>query len=356
MRIHASSVELLIALRRETRKVALVKFLITGAAGFVGSNLTAKISKSGHSVLGIDNYSPYYSPKLKKLRVDNLLAPLGIEVINIDLSELESFQAVVRDFKPDVIIHLAAQPGVRTPLGKSHQYIQNNIVAFSNVLQTAIEEETSEFLYASSSSVYGNSENLPYREDDNSIRPISIYGATKLSNEILTPAFISGSKTRARGMRFFTVYGPWGRPDMAYFRIINSVLNGTEFVKFGGGEVKRDFTYIDDISEAIEKLVDELASHPFGYSDIVNIGGGKPHSLNDLIKVISDELGSLPNIAESHSNPNDTSYTNADTSLLSNLTGTAPLINLETGVRNTISWARQSGIQEELTAWIESTN
>jgi UDP-glucuronate 4-epimerase len=333
-----------------------VKYLITGAAGFVGSNLSARISKSGHTVLGIDNFSPYYSPELKILRVSNLLTPLGIEVRNVELSKLDSFQAIVREFKPDAIVHLAAQPGVRTPLGKSYQYIQNNVVAFSNVLQTTIEEEIPEFLYASSSSVYGNSENTPYREDDKSIRPISIYGATKLSNEILTPAFINGSNTRARGMRFFTVYGPWGRPDMAYFRIINSILNGMEFTKFGGGEVKRDFTYIDDITAAIEKLVDELASHPSGYSDIVNIGGGKPHSLNDLITVISRELDSLPNLTESKSNPNDTRYTNADTSLLIDLTGTSPLIDLETGVRNTISWAIQDGIKEELTAWIKSTN
>lgn len=333
-----------------------MKYLITGAAGFVGSNLSARISKSGHTVLGIDNFSPYYSPELKILRVSNLLTPLGIEVRNVDLSKLDSFQAIVREFKPDAIVHLAAQPGVRTPLGKSYQYIQNNVVAFSNVLQTAIQEEIPEFLYASSSSVYGNSENIPYREDDKSIRPISIYGATKLSNEILTPAFINGSNTRARGMRFFTVYGPWGRPDMAYFRIINSILNGMEFTKFGGGEVKRDFTYIDDITAAIEKLVDELASHPSGYSDIVNIGGGKPHSLNDLITVISRELDSLPNLTESKSNPNDTRYTNADTSLLIDLTGTSPLIDLETGVRNTISWAIQDGIKEELTAWIKSTN
>lgn len=333
-----------------------MKYLVTGAAGFVGSNLSTRLSKSGHTVLGVDNLSPYYSSEMKELRVSKLLSPLGIEVKKSDLSELSIFRAIVQEFEPDAIIHLAAQPGVRTPLGRSYQYIQNNVVAFSNVLQTAIEEEVSEFLYASSSSVYGNSENFPYRENDKSIRPISIYGATKLSNEILTPAFISGSQTRARGMRFFTVYGPWGRPDMAYFRIIDSVLNGSEFTKFGGGEVKRDFTYIDDITEAIDKLATELAGYPSGYSDIVNIGGGKPYSLNDLIRVISKELGALPYLTESKSNPNDTSYTNADTSLLNTLIGITPKIDLETGVKNTILWAKENGIQEKLTTWINSTN
>jgi UDP-glucuronate 4-epimerase len=333
-----------------------MKYLITGAAGFVGSNLSTRLANSGHSVLGVDNFSPYYSPELKKLRVTQLLNPLGIEVKKIDLSSLESFQVLVREYQPDAIVHLAAQPGVRTPLGKSYQYIQNNVVAFSNVLQTAIEEAVPEFLYASSSSVYGNSLNIPYQEDDQTIRPISIYGATKLANEILTPAFINGSKTRARGMRFFTVYGPWGRPDMAYFRLIDSVINGSEFKKYGGGEVKRDFTYIDDITLAIEKLSLELKSREEGYSDIVNIGGGNPYSLNDLIAVVSNQLGSAVNLIELESNPNDTSYTNADVSRLNQLTQTVPSVDLEYGVAKTIAWSKQQGIQEYLKAWIASTN
>jgi UDP-glucuronate 4-epimerase len=336
--------------------VIVVKYLITGAAGFVGSNLSTRLANSGNVVLGVDNFSPYYSPELKKLRVSELLDPLGIEVKNIDLSSLDSFQALVRGYQPDAIIHLAAQPGVRTPLGKSYQYIQNNVVAFSNVLQATIEEEVPEFLYASSSSVYGNSLNIPYQENDQTIRPISIYGATKLANEILTPAFINGSKTRARGMRFFTVYGPWGRPDMAYFRIIDSVLNGTEFKKFGGGEVKRDFTYVDDITVAIEKLSLELKNRETGYSDIVNIGGGNPHSLNDLISVVSKLLGSRANLIELESNPNDTSYTNADVSLLNQLTQNVPSVDLESGVAKTIAWAKQKSIQEHLGTWISSTN
>lgn len=333
-----------------------MKYLITGAAGFVGSHLSARLTTAGNMVLGLDNFSSYYSPQLKELRVSELLTPLGVEVRNIDLVGLENFRNVVKGFQPDVVIHLAAQPGVRTPLGKSYQYIQNNVVAFSNVLQASIEENIPEFLYASSSSVYGNSMNIPYREDDSSIHPISIYGATKLANEVLAPAFISGSKTRARGMRFFTVYGPWGRPDMAYLRLIDSVLNGSEFKKFGGGEVKRDFTYIDDITSAIEKLSEELSSRPEGYSDIVNIGGGKPHSLNELIAVINKKLASTPNLIETSSNPNDTSYTNADVSLLKELINCIPVIDLEAGVESTISWAMQGKIRANLTTWINSTN
>lgn len=332
-----------------------MKYLVTGAAGFIGSNLSARLAKSGNVVLGVDNFSPYYSPRFKELRVNEFLKPYGIDARRIDLSDISEVEKVVREFKPDVIIHLAAQPGVRTPLGKSYQYIQNNLVAFANVLQTAIEESVPEILYASSSSVYGNSTETTYKEDDLSIRPISIYGATKLSNEILTPAFINGSKTRARGMRFFTVYGPWGRPDMAYFRIIDSILNGTEFNKFGGGEVKRDFTYVDDITATIEKLSKELTARPAGFSDVVNIGGGNPHSLNELIEVISKQLGSKPSISESISNPNDVSYTCSDVSKLNELISSVPAIDLETGAKETIAWAQRDGIKEHLGEWINST-
>jgi UDP-glucuronate 4-epimerase len=332
-----------------------LKYLVTGAAGFIGSNLSARLAKSGNEVLGVDNFSSYYSPKLKEFRVASLLKPHGLVVEQIDLSNITAVEKIVGGFKPDVIIHLAAQPGVRTPLGKSYQYIQNNLVAFSNVLQTAIEAYVPNFLYASSSSVYGNSDKKSYKEDDLSIRPISVYGATKLANEILTPVFITGSRTRARGMRFFTVYGPWGRPDMAYFRIIDSILNGSEFKKFGGGEVKRDFTYVDDITETIESLSNELATRPDGFSDVVNIGGGSPHSLNDLINVISKQLGSAPIILESVSNPNDVSFTCADVSRLNELAKGVPHINLESGVKETIAWAQRAGIKEHLGDWINST-
>lgn len=332
-----------------------MKFLVTGAAGFIGSHLTLLLAKSGNKVLAVDNINSYYSPELKKLRVSDLLAPEGISLRIEELSNLDSVQKLVRKFQPDAIIHLAAQPGVRTPIGNSHEYIQNNLVAFSNILQIAVEENIPEILYASSSSVYGNSSHLPYREDDLSIRPVSIYGATKLANEILASAYVSGSNSRARGMRFFTVYGPWGRPDMAYFRIIDSILNGTEFKKFGGGERKRDFTYVDDICNAVQGLARELLTRPTGYTDIVNIGGGNPYSLNDLIIMIGNELNSLPTLTEIESNPNDTLYTSADVTLLSDLTDTVPFVDLKTGIKMTVAWAKKPNIRPLLSSWINST-
>ena len=337
-------------------KGAPVRFLVTGAAGFIGSNLAARISKSGHTVLGIDHLSPYYSADLKQLRVEHFLTANDIQFECLDLLELAKLRKTIANFNPDAIVHLAAQPGVRTPVGESYQYIDNNVTAFSNVLQTCIELEVADFLYASSSSVYGNSTEIPYRENDSSIRPISIYGATKLANEILAPTYISGSKTRARGMRFFTAYGPWGRPDMAYFRIINSILNGAEFSKFGGGEVKRDFTYIDDITSMIEILANELKSHPFGFSDVVNIGGGKPHSLNDLISITSKLLKAEPKILVKETNRNDTRVTCADISYLEDLTRHSIVVDLESGIDMTINWAKAPEISGMLDKWVNSTN
>ncbi len=332
-----------------------MRYLVTGAAGFIGSNLAARLAASGNDVVGIDSFNSYYSPELKLSRKKNLLDPHGIEVHKFDLCDLNRTSQVVRDLKPDSIFHLAAQPGVRIPLGSSNLYVQNNLVAHANILQSAVEFEVPNFLYASSSSVYGNSATDTFSEDDNSIHPISIYGATKLANEILTPAFVMRSNTRARGLRFFTVYGPWGRPDMAYFRLIEAAINGTNFTKFGGGEVKRDFTYVDDITLMIESLDKQLSETQIGHSDVINIGGGKPYSLNDLIKMISAKSDSQLKMNVEESNPNDTRYTSADVKKLISLVGGKPEIDLDAGVSRTIAWATQPEVKQYLLKWIRST-
>jgi UDP-glucuronate 4-epimerase len=328
---------------------------VTGAAGFIGSNLCARLARSGFEVVGIDNFSAYYSTELKELRVKKFLAPNNISLERINLCDLKSTQSLLKSFNPQTVIHLAAQPGVRTPLSRSDEYIQNNLVAYSNILQASVHESIPNFLYASSSSVYGNSDSSTYSENDHSIRPISIYGATKLANEILAPAYVSGSATKARGMRFFTVYGPWGRPDMAYFRLIDAALNGSEFRKFGSGVVKRDFTYVDDITSMIENLAIQLNSLPATYSDVVNIGGGNPFSLNDLIEIISNQLSSSVLVSQDEVNINDTKYTSADVTTLLALTGKKPEIDLHAGVRKTIEWAREPEIREKLFGWSNST-
>lgn len=332
-----------------------MRFLVTGAAGFIGSHLSARLAKSGNQVLGIDNFDSYYSPGLKHLRVKHLLSTLSVKVVNLDLTDIKGTDDLVKEFKPDSIIHLAAQPGVRTPIGESHKYIQNNLVAFTNILQIAVEEQIPNFLYASSSSVYGNSEMNFYSETDFSVRPLSIYGATKFANEILAPTYASGSQTRTRGLRFFTVYGPWGRPDMAYFRIINSVLQGSKFTKFGDGTVSRDFTYVDDITAAIESLSEELSCRQRGFSDVVNIGGGNPHSINDLIALISREINRELEIEQSEQNVNDINFTCADVSKLRELSKSVPVVDLEIGVRKTIEWASETEVAGMLNDWVKSS-
>ena len=185
---------------------------------------------------------------------------------------------------------------------------------------------------------------------------MSIYGATKLAGEILAPSFVKGSKTKTRGMRFFTVYGPWGRPDMAYFRLINSGLNQVQFNKFGDGAIKRDFTYVSDITNMISKLSIELTRREGGFSDIVNIGGGNPHSLNDLIEAVEKILTVKISVDSQERNTNDSKITCADTNKLEELTGSKPQIDLETGLIETIKWAKSIIPASKLDEWIRSTN
>jgi len=333
-----------------------MKILITGVAGFVGSHLASLLVEQGNEVHGIDNMSPYYAPDLKKLRLTKLLEPKNIKILNFDLVDGKTLKRLLEKNNYDSVIHLAAQPGVRTPLSRSNEYIENNIQAFTNVLQLVTELEVPNFLYASSSSVYGNSNEIPYSENSEDIHPVSIYGATKRANELLAPAYVRQSKTRARGLRLFTVYGPWGRPDMAYFRLINSAINKRKFTRFGDGNVKRDFTYISDITNQISGLQHELMNREIGFSDIVNIGGGNPHSLNDLIESVNSKIGSKIQILNSVTNPNDTLYTCADVSLQKSLTGFVPEISLDTGIIETIKWAQDSEIVTQLDRWIKSTN
>lgn len=333
-----------------------MEILVTGAAGFVGSHLSSLLVSQGHKVCGIDNLSHYYSPELKKLRVTHLLEPLNVPLTHLDLVNQVELKRYFSDHAFDVVIHLAAQPGVRTPLHRSESYIANNIQAFSNLLQEVVEKEIPYFLYASSSSVYGNSKLIPYSESSADINPVSIYGATKRSNELLAPNFVRNSKTRARGLRFFTVYGPWGRPDMAYLRLINSGINGQQFARFGDGNVKRDFTFISDITTQISSLLTELSDRDQGFADIVNIGGGNPHSLNDLINEINLQLGSEIDISSSGMNPNDTLFTCADVSLQRSLTGFVPQVTLSEGIAQTIAWAKSNDFATRLTSWVSSTN
>jgi UDP-glucuronate 4-epimerase len=331
-----------------------VRIVVTGAAGFIGSALSKRLAVLGHQVLCFDNYSDYYSVSLKRKRILELLTPIGVEVQDVDLIDRNQLSKIIDEFAPDTVMHLAAQAGVRLPLIQTEKYVNSNLVGFSNLLEIIIERNIPNFIYASSSSVYGDQAAIPYSEKEMNLHPNSFYGATKLANEILTPTLVSNSNTRARGVRFFTVYGPWGRPDMAYFRMIANVVVGSKFTLFGDGQVQRDFTYIDDAINSLVALLSELESHNNGWHDVVNIGGGNPLSINYLINQISTQLGQKLDYVQSTSNSNDAKKTMADPSYLQSLIGVKPEVKLDTGIAEVIEWCQKSDIKSQLDSWINS--
>jgi UDP-glucuronate 4-epimerase len=329
-----------------------MQYLITGAAGFIGSFLCHKLAKEGNKIIAIDNFSNYYDVGLKNNRVKELLEPLNVDVINLDITDDLKFDNLVSKSKPDVVINLAAQAGVRLPVNETDKYVNSNLVGFSNVLRSTVKNKVPFFLYASSSSVYGNKAAIPYIESEQSLHPTSFYGATKLANELLTPTLIQNSSTAARGLRFFTVYGPWGRPDMAYFRMVANVVSGAEFDFFGDGSVERDFTFIDDAVDSVMALSTELQKRKSGYSDVVNIGGGRPLSMNYLLKTVSSISKNDVKFNRLTSNPNDAKKTMSDSKYIESLIGSKPSTKLEDGLAETIEWAMRKDISSNLNNWV----
>jgi len=331
-----------------------MKYLVSGAAGFIGSHLSHKLAAEGHEIIAIDNFSDYYDVNLKKLRVDKLLTPLRVKVLNVDISEKKAIDELIASSKPQIVINLAAQAGVRLTTDQIHRYVNSNLVGFSNVLQSTVSNEIPYFLYASSSSVYGDQAAIPYSEREQNLHPNSFYGATKLANELLTPTIVKNSSTIARGLRFFTVYGPWGRPDMAYFRMIANVLSGSDFTLFGDGSIERDFTYIDDAVHLVIELSRELERKKPGYSDLVNIGGGRPLSMTYLLKNINKISKSKVKFKSQYSDSNDVKKTMSDSKYIQTLIGSKPETRLEDGINKTYQWAMQSEISSELNNWVKS--
>jgi len=331
-----------------------MKYLVTGAAGFIGSHLCHKLTTEGNEVIAIDNFSDYYDINLKKLRVEKLLTPLQVKVLSVDISDKNAIDELIVSSKPQVVINLAAQAGVRLPTDQIHKYVNSNLVGFSNVLQSTVSNKIPYFLYASSSSVYGDQAAIPYTESEQKLHPNSFYGATKLANELLTPTLIKNSSTIARGLRFFTVYGPWGRPDMAYFRMIANVVSGSEFNFFGDGSVERDFTYIDDAVNSVIGLSKELEKKKPGYSDVVNLGGGRPLSMNYLLENINKISKAEVKFNRQSSNSNDAKKTMSDSKYIQSLIGSKPETKLEDGIDKTYQWALQSEISAQLNNWVKS--
>jgi UDP-glucuronate 4-epimerase len=329
-----------------------MKVLITGAAGFVGSATTEYFHLKGHQVFALDSFSNYYSVVLKKMRAKNLKEKFDINVETIDLSDKDSVVKLLRFFSPNVVVHLAAQPGVRLPLEENDKYVKDNLLGFSNLALESTVHGVESFLYASSSSVYGNHPSPILTEKLHDLHPISFYGATKLANEILAGALSEVSTTKFRGLRFFTVYGPWGRPDMAYFKLINAGLNKKAFTLFGDGTKQRDFTYIDDVIHSIYELTNEINQKNSNFSDVVNVGGGKPVSMNKLISTIERELKTTINVDKLPNAQGDVNSTYASNEYLETLIGVRKFINVETGIHQTVRWALEADPENRLAKWV----
>lgn len=280
-----------------------MKVLITGVAGFIGSTLARKLMEMNYSIIGIDNLNDYYSVSLKESRL-NLLSNNKFKFYKVSLENTIEINKIFEDEKPEVVINLAAQAGVRYSLENPRAYIDSNIVGFTNILEASRHNNIKHLIYASSSSVYGANTSLPFSVHDNIDHPLSLYAATKKANELMAHTYSSLYNIPTTGLRFFTVYGPWGRPDMALFMFTKNIIEGKPIDVFNNGEMMRDFTYVDDIVEAISRLIDKPAQpNPewtgespdpgtsYAPYKIYNIGNNSPVRLMDFIEAIEEKTG-----------------------------------------------------------------
>ena len=312
--------------------------LVTGAAGFIGAHVAAGLARAGHRVVGCDNFNDYYDPALKRQRVDVLLGPAGVACEPVELADERATQDLFSRVAPRRIVHLAAQAGVRHSLSHPQQYVQSNLVGFANVIEAARACAVEHLVYASSSSVYGNSASSPFVESQNTDQPVSLYAATKKANEVMAHAYAHIHGLRATGLRFFTVYGPWGRPDMAYFSFARLIQAGQRLPVFGQGKVQRDFTYIDDIAESVVRLTLSDAEHGAPRHEIFNIGNHTPVNVLEFVRVLSSLLGREAEIELLPMQPGDVASTCADVTRLRERVGFEPSTSLRDGLSRFVDW------------------
>jgi UDP-glucuronate 4-epimerase len=317
-----------------------MKILVTGAAGFIGFHTCREFLKQGHTIVGVDIMSSYYSIEIKEARLDLLMRHKNFHFERVDISNRKHLEELFAKTNFDSVIHLAAQPGVRVSFADSENYSKANLLGFGNILQCVTQFQVPVFMYASSSSIYGNAREGPFSEKTTTPEPINFYGGTKLSNEVLVKSSIGGTNTTAIGLRFFTVYGPWGRPDMAYFKILLRNVTGSDFKLFGDGSATRDFTYIDDAVTAIIKLSSWGFATKRGSNTAVNIGGGNPSTMSDLIKILDKQTNYNFDTNPSEGDPVDMLRTFADTSLMEQLIQYKPETSLAHGLSKFVEWAK----------------
>ena len=325
--------------------------LVTGSAGFIGSQLVLKLLELGYEVVGMDNLNDYYDPKLKLSRLDRFLKHKNYSHHQIDLIQDKKIAQLFSQYKPKIVVNLAAQAGVRYSLKNPQSFINSNIVGFGNILESSRINNVEHLIYASSSSVYGANLKLPYSTSDNVNHPKSLYAATKKSNELMAHSYSSLYGLPCTGLRFFTVYGPWDRPDMALQKFAHSIMNNKTIKIFNNGNHKRDFTYIDDIIECLIRLIkikslpnpkwsgsDPRPSSSYAPWNLYNIGNNRPTSLIDYIDQLEINLGKIAKKEYLPMQPGDVLETWADTEDLEKKINYKPLVTVEEGIRKFVNW------------------
>ena len=339
-------------------KVMKKAILITGAAGFIGFHLANELLKKGFLIIGYDNLNDYYDVSLKNARLNILNQFDNFKFIHADLSEEKAVNETFKTYKPDIVVNLAAQAGVRYSITNPDAYIESNIIGFYNILEACRHYPVEHLIYASSSSVYGSNKKVPYSTDDKVDNPVSLYAATKKSNELLAHAYSKLYNIPSTGLRFFTVYGPAGRPDMAYFSFTNKLIKGETIQIFNYGNCKRDFTYIDDIVKGITLVMNKAPEKKEGEDGlplppyaIYNIGNNHPENLLDFVQILSEELVRAKVLPidydfEAHKKlvpmqPGDVPVTYADTTALERDFGFKPSTPLREGLRAFAEWYKR---------------
>ena len=328
-----------------------MKVLVTGSAGFIGFSLALKLLRKDIDVIGIDNHNDYYDINLKEARVKILEKYINYTHFKLDISDKESLNNLFKDIKPNVVVNLAAQAGVRYSIENPLAYIDSNINGFINILEGCRHYDVSNLIYASSSSVYGSNTNMPFNIHQSVDHPLSLYAATKKSNELMAHTYSHLYDLPTTGLRFFTVYGPWGRPDMALFKFTKNIINGKPIEVFNYGKHKRDFTFIDDITEGLWRIINKPASPNLKWNSdnpdpgssnapwrIYNIGNNKPINLMDYINAIENSLNKKADIKFLPLQPGDVEVTYADIDDLIKDFDYKPKTEIKNGIKKFVFW------------------
>jgi UDP-glucuronate 4-epimerase len=328
-----------------------MKILVTGSAGFIGAAVTKRLLQRGDVVIGLDNHNNYYDPALKESRVAQFIENPGYTHLRLDIADRERVKKAFALHQPNKVIHLAAQAGVRYSLENPLAYIDSNLVGFANILESSREHSVEHLVYASTSSVYGANEQLPFSVKQNVDHPLSLYAATKKANELMAHSYSHLYNIPTTGLRFFTVYGPWGRPDMALFKFTKAILAGEPITLFNHGEHRRDFTYIDDIVEGVLRVVDCPATADIRWNGlgpdpgssrapykIYNIGNGTPVKLMDYVTALENALGKTAQKVFLPLQAGDILETHADITDFINAFSYHPATSVQTGVNKFTAW------------------